>query len=153
MCYLEEIAYLATIVGTLVAIIALVFTYLTYKKASSIEIVVSQKKELFNALTALHDSVVSLRERTDDYVDNVAFKRLLLQCDETKKRINENKYSAGKAEKLIQVINRLIERVCAVWETSEEEEKDLNEVATNLMNKYFSAEFDKTIEEIQNKLK
>lgn len=74
MCYLEVVAYGATVVGTLIAIATLVYTILTYRRASRIELVISQRKELFNALTGLHHYVSSLRNRSDDYVESKAFK-------------------------------------------------------------------------------
>ena len=153
MCYLENIAHLATVVGTLIAIASLIFTYLTYKKASNIEIVISQKKELFYALTELHNFVVSLRKITDDYVEARAFEQLLSRCIETQKSITENEYSAGKARKLIQKLYQNIGHVNDAWETGKEEERDMNDVATNLMSKYFSKEFDETIVKIQKKLR
>ena len=153
MCCLEDIANWATILGALVATATLIVSFLTFKRARSIELVVSQKKELFDALTRLHDFVISMRERTDDQVETRAFIQLLSQCEETQRIITENKFSAGKAERHIQEISRIIKCASSDWETSKEEEKDLNEVATNLMNKYFSAVFDSTIVKIQKKLR
>ena len=153
MCYLEDIAYMATIIGAFVATATFIFTILTYKKASSIDNIVSQKKELFDALERLRDYVISLRRNSDDYVEIKAFERLLLQCQETQKILIENKYSAGKSWEQIQEIIRDIEDVISKWEDSKEEEKDLNEVATNLMNKYFSEAFKDTIKQIQDLLR
>ena len=153
MCYLEDIAYLATVLGGIVAIATFVFTILTYKKASSINSIVSQKKELFDALERLRNYVISLRKYSDDYVEIKAFERLLLQCKETRKIITVNMYSAGKAWEPIQEIIHNFEDVKNKWEESKEEEKDLNEAATNLMNKYFSGEFKDTIKQIQDLLR
>ncbi len=153
MCCLEDIANWATIWGAMVATATFIFTILTYKKASSIDNIVSQKKELFDALERLRDYVISLRRNSDDYVEIKAFERLLLQCQETQKILIENKYSAGKSWEQIQEIIRDIEDVISKWEDSKEEEKDLNEVATNLMNKYFSEAFNDTIKQIQDLLR
>ena len=108
---------------------------------------------MFDALTELHNFVVSLRKITDDYVETRAFEQLLSRCIETQKSITENEYGAGKARKLIQKIYQDIQHVNDAWETGKEEEKDLNEVATNLMNKFFSKEFDETIVRIQKKMR
>ena len=150
---MEIIAYLATIWGALIATFSLVFTIKTYNKASNIELFVSQKKELFNALTGLHHYVSSLRDRIDDYVESKAFKQLLLQCDGVKKILIENEYSAGKADKLIQKIIQDFNQVATDWENSIEEEKDLNVAAAHLMNKYFSSDFDKKIIKAQELLR